>query len=81
MHNIVFMYLYYCIYVSLTNVLLHSINLFPIFRSIKTKLSRDLAESSAWSRRGRAADNGYAVAEDDEVDRFALSELGMLARR
>ena len=58
-----------------------SLKTFRFFRSIKTKLSRDLAESSAWSRRGRAADNGYAVAEDDEVDRFALSELGMLARR
>ena len=52
------------------------------FRSIKTKLSRDLEESSGRSRRGRPpwADNAYA-AGDDEIDRFALSELGMLARR
>ena len=48
-------------------------------RSIKTKLE----ESSGRSRRGRPpwADNVYAATEDDEIDRYALSELGMLARR
>ena len=69
---------------SQTNIFSRSPSLktFRFFRSIKTKLSRDLEESSAWSRRARAADSGYAAAEeDDEVDRFALSELGMLARR
>ena len=70
---------------SQTNIFSRSPSLktFRFFRSIKTKLSRDLEESSAWSRRARAADSVYAAAaeEDDEVDRFALSELGMLARR
>ena len=49
------------------------------FRSIKTKLE----ESSGRSLRGRPpwADNVYAAAEDDEIDRYALSELGILARR
>lgn len=57
---------------------LPAINVFQTSRSIRTKITRDFDQNSAWRRR-RAANNGYA--EDDEIDRFALSELGMLARR